>query len=940
MRKKYLSALLFGALLFASAGTFTSCKDYDDDINDLQSQITANADAIKALQDLVNAGKYVSDVAMEGQTITFTFSDGSTQPITIPAGEKGQTVVVKDGELYIDDEATGIKVAEELDTEAGLVKSENGTWWVLNENGEYTNTNIPVSGITVSGSEKDGYTFTIYNEKGEAQTVKLPSAVSSITEMTLGKNIDNSESTREDVKKDEENFIISKQEFTWTNQTGESGLNAASGWKGNKTIPNNGDWIFASPSKIDLRIDPVNVDASNIDFYLTNTNNADLNPVVLTATGDPDGSNPMDTGQANGRAAVAGNGLWVLYMENQVVADANEANYWTAIETAAKDENKYVHAVNANHGFRSKYEITVNTADPESLTQLKIKGVEEDPYTITIDKGVNVGNTNNNSTDLEDDVTFKVGTAYKVEGVQASALYDMYLTADDSDVKVYQLTFDQDKHTFTIGKNPDVSTVPAHFDLIVYTVANDGIVKKTTITIQINTEISTPAEYSLIEHNVNVADNVNYFGIDLSIMKTALGDNLDQWIQNVDLDAANVDYEWSEYEDKEFESIDEIDGISASIVSELANKDNIKETEDRNKANFVQINVDNASVNGLKLDKTYYIRVTFRNEDKQKLSQITVPVEFHAPALADLFTMKEAYVDKTNNVINAYFYNTDILTNEVTASTAVTLARYFSSSVADAKVSFTNDIVGETNMTGEQLFEMKWTDGTNTAASSTPKSTVYFGKDNSSVSNSTEKNYTTIDFDAAKAGITKKGQAQNGYGEVVTIKVNKDYYNNAENTTAGWNYTQTGDNEYSFKIRLMSPIYEGSVNPVSGNTINISANDWVNGARITDAMIKGADYNKNTYNVVPDKYDNGKIAWANPQISEVTPLPDEQHLIKEVKNSPATYNDETKVKTNGAFVVKGENITNTTEVKMPVQVKDVWGYILEEKVSVTIQMNN
>ena len=32
MRKKYLSALLFGALLFASTGTFTSCKDYDDDI--------------------------------------------------------------------------------------------------------------------------------------------------------------------------------------------------------------------------------------------------------------------------------------------------------------------------------------------------------------------------------------------------------------------------------------------------------------------------------------------------------------------------------------------------------------------------------------------------------------------------------------------------------------------------------------------------------------------------------------------------------------------------------------------------------------------------------------------------------------------------------------------------------------------------------------------
>ena len=40
MRKKYLSALLFGVLLVASTGTFTSCKDYDDDINNLQEQIS------------------------------------------------------------------------------------------------------------------------------------------------------------------------------------------------------------------------------------------------------------------------------------------------------------------------------------------------------------------------------------------------------------------------------------------------------------------------------------------------------------------------------------------------------------------------------------------------------------------------------------------------------------------------------------------------------------------------------------------------------------------------------------------------------------------------------------------------------------------------------------------------------------------------------------
>lgn len=38
MNKKFLSAILFGALMVGSTGTFTSCKDYDDDIKDLQGQ--------------------------------------------------------------------------------------------------------------------------------------------------------------------------------------------------------------------------------------------------------------------------------------------------------------------------------------------------------------------------------------------------------------------------------------------------------------------------------------------------------------------------------------------------------------------------------------------------------------------------------------------------------------------------------------------------------------------------------------------------------------------------------------------------------------------------------------------------------------------------------------------------------------------------------------
>ncbi len=50
MNKKYLSVVLFGALLAASAGTFTSCKDYDDDIKGLQEQIDGNKNSVAALE--------------------------------------------------------------------------------------------------------------------------------------------------------------------------------------------------------------------------------------------------------------------------------------------------------------------------------------------------------------------------------------------------------------------------------------------------------------------------------------------------------------------------------------------------------------------------------------------------------------------------------------------------------------------------------------------------------------------------------------------------------------------------------------------------------------------------------------------------------------------------------------------------------------------------
>ena len=52
MNKKFLSAILFGALMVTSTGTFVSCKDYDEDIDGLQTQVDSNKSAIEAVKGL------------------------------------------------------------------------------------------------------------------------------------------------------------------------------------------------------------------------------------------------------------------------------------------------------------------------------------------------------------------------------------------------------------------------------------------------------------------------------------------------------------------------------------------------------------------------------------------------------------------------------------------------------------------------------------------------------------------------------------------------------------------------------------------------------------------------------------------------------------------------------------------------------------------------
>ena len=70
MKRKFFSMLLMGAMTIASVGMFTSCKDYDDDINNLQKQIdgiTAQKlqDQLTTLQGALTTAKTAADDAQK-----------------------------------------------------------------------------------------------------------------------------------------------------------------------------------------------------------------------------------------------------------------------------------------------------------------------------------------------------------------------------------------------------------------------------------------------------------------------------------------------------------------------------------------------------------------------------------------------------------------------------------------------------------------------------------------------------------------------------------------------------------------------------------------------------------------------------------------------------------------------------------------------------------
>ena len=320
MNKKFLSAILFGALMVSSTGTFVSCKDYDDDIKDLQEQINSNKDAIAALQKLVGEGKWVTNISSIENGFSVTMSDGTTTSITGIKGADGKNgtewTIGEDGFWYKDGEKTASQaVAKDgEDGKAGATapspKISADGFWVVYEwdaaKGEFVEktTEISAQGTGAYVVKKDGvYVLHIADETGAFQDVTLPATSDSFVVAAPGSAVN-----------------VKFEQANWTLVTTKADKEMLA--KLTKEFPEIADYkkgqLFKQGGNLPILVTPANVEITDKFTFALQSIKGEISEATLSnpVKGMPADSEVDTWGKITTRAAVnAEDGFWTLSVE-------------------------------------------------------------------------------------------------------------------------------------------------------------------------------------------------------------------------------------------------------------------------------------------------------------------------------------------------------------------------------------------------------------------------------------------------------------------------------------------------------------------------------------------------------------------------------------------------------------------------------------------------
>ncbi len=394
MNKKIFSAALFGALMALSAGTFTSCKDYDEDIDRIDTELSGIKSQLEALENKINEGKWITSVTPSADGLTITLSDGQTYNITngkngqdgAPGAAGTEWTISEDGFWVCNGEKTDVKAVGQ-DGEKGEpgqqeVKFENGKWFLWNgtEFVEFkaaaTTGNIPY--YYTDPNDQNYTVLVVFDENGQNEKkIRLPmnEGLAQIS-------------------------VLNNNAYLSVNYTIAGEIK----WDGAKAVPAKGDYLITqSFDSLLVQVTPTNYDLAAISsFSLVNSLN-EAAPVTIGA--------PVAFNQVLNTKSVSKGGLYKMAVTPKKITDEDVEKY--SYNTAP-----YL-SLMANDKVRSNYEFKYYLQDCSSMSpSIKFEG--------------------QSSTSIDGGLTWipyfstKPGEALTIKASEgAEYLYDAYLTVKD-----------------------------------------------------------------------------------------------------------------------------------------------------------------------------------------------------------------------------------------------------------------------------------------------------------------------------------------------------------------------------------------------------------------------------------------------------------------------------------------------------------------------------
>ena len=423
--------MFFGALALSTV-TYVGCKDYDDDIDNLQTQIDANKASIAELQNFVKEGKWVTAVETITDGFKITFNDGKSYSIVSGADGAAGTKIEIDSATknwIIDGKDTGIcsegKKGDKGDQgdqgdqgdkgdkgEDGYAPqiSEDGYWMVWDaEAGEPKKTDVKAATdiyVTADANNPLVWVLNILNkETGEWETVSMPKAARITSMRALGEqggSID-----------------FSSTEANATLYYGVVGKDVK--FNG-KSYPK-GTFLSARGSMIHALINPVNLEVKDIQSYEIGLTDSKGNTNFVVASIAANVSETALTRAEN----TANKGIYDLTLKFAEGIDPDNLNENIAYALTTKDAwgNEII----------SGYDVKV-TAKEEEKTLV----------------------------DVNKDVDFKVThNLDELVGDQLNDVVDYTYSVVEADAKKIEATFSKENKTIIANKEGKLTVTIAYF---------------------------------------------------------------------------------------------------------------------------------------------------------------------------------------------------------------------------------------------------------------------------------------------------------------------------------------------------------------------------------------------------------------------------------------------------------------------------------------------